>query len=43
VRIDHLFVSAGLEVTHVEVAGDELARVASDHRPLIADVRLPNV
>jgi endonuclease/exonuclease/phosphatase family metal-dependent hydrolase len=41
VRIDHLFVSRDLEVSHVEVAGDELARVASDHRPLVVDVRLP--
>jgi endonuclease/exonuclease/phosphatase family metal-dependent hydrolase len=38
-RIDHVFVDPHLEVTHVEVPDDEWARVASDHRPLVVDVR----
>lgn len=37
-RIDHIFVSDGIDVKSVQVARDGLARVASDHLPLIADV-----
>lgn len=40
VRIDHIFTSPGLEVTGIEVPGSELARSASDHLPLIAEIRL---
>jgi endonuclease/exonuclease/phosphatase family metal-dependent hydrolase len=40
-RIDHVFADPGLEVLHVEVPGDDLARVASDHLPLVVDLRLP--
>lgn len=39
-RIDHVFVDAGFEVTGIEVPDPELARVASDHLPLIVEVRL---
>ena len=39
-RIDHIFISPGLEVTGIEVPNSELARVASDHLPLLAEVRL---
>ena len=39
-RIDHIFVSQGLEVTRIEVPGSELARVASDHLPLVAELRI---
>ena len=38
---DHVFADPALEVLHVEVPGDELARVASDHLPLVVDLRLP--
>nr|MBF0220934.1 endonuclease/exonuclease/phosphatase family protein [Desulfobulbaceae bacterium] len=38
-RIDHIFTSSGLEVTSIEVPGSELARSASDHLPLIAEIR----
>jgi endonuclease/exonuclease/phosphatase family metal-dependent hydrolase len=38
-RIDHIFTSPGLEVTGIEVPGSELARSASDHLPLIAEIR----
>ncbi len=41
IRIDHIFVSPGLEVAGVEVPAWELARVASDHLPLVAEIRLP--
>jgi endonuclease/exonuclease/phosphatase family metal-dependent hydrolase len=39
VRLDHVFVTGGLEVDHVEVGAGALARVASDHRPLSVVVR----
>jgi endonuclease/exonuclease/phosphatase family metal-dependent hydrolase len=39
-RIDHIFTSPELEVTGIEVPGSELARSASDHLPLIAEIRL---
>lgn len=39
-RIDHVFVSAGLNVTGIEVPDSELARVASDHLPLVAELRV---
>jgi len=38
-RIDHVFVSAGVEVSSIEVPDSELARVASDHLPLLAELR----
>jgi endonuclease/exonuclease/phosphatase family metal-dependent hydrolase len=40
VRIDHIFVGAGLSVRSSTVLGDSLARVASDHRPLVAEIEL---
>lgn len=40
-RIDHIFVSAGIEITRIDVPRSELARVASDHLPLVADIRVP--
>jgi endonuclease/exonuclease/phosphatase family metal-dependent hydrolase len=40
-RIDHIFVSASIDVLHAEARRTPLARVASDHLPLIADLRLP--
>jgi endonuclease/exonuclease/phosphatase family metal-dependent hydrolase len=42
VRIDHVFISPGLGVSGIEVHGSELARVASDHLPLVAELRLPS-
>ena len=39
-RIDHVFVDAGFEVTGIEVPDSELARLASDHLPLIVEVKL---
>jgi endonuclease/exonuclease/phosphatase family metal-dependent hydrolase len=39
-RIDHVFVSEGIRVANVEAIRTPLARVASDHVPLVADLRL---
>jgi len=38
--LDHILVSSQLDVVRIEVADSFLARVASDHRPLIADIRI---
>ncbi len=40
-RIDHIFVDPDIEVTNVEVPRTNLTRVASDHLPLIVDLRIP--
>lgn len=37
-RIDHVFVSHGIQVVNVEIVDTELARVASDHLPLVVDM-----
>lgn len=42
-RIDHIFISPGLEVSNIEIPGSELARVASDHLPLVAELRIAGV
>lgn len=39
-RIDHIYVSRQFEVLDVQVADTELSRVASDHRPLLAELKL---
>lgn len=39
-RLDHVFVSAHFVVEDVEVLDSPLIRVASDHRPLVATLRL---
>ncbi len=38
-RIDHFFVSPDIEVTNIEVPTTELDRIASDHLPLIIDLK----
>jgi endonuclease/exonuclease/phosphatase family metal-dependent hydrolase len=40
-RIDHIFVSDDIEVTGASVVRSPLARVASDHLPLVARLRIP--
>ncbi len=40
-RIDHVFVDPAIEVIGIEVPNTELTRVASDHLPLIVEVRIP--
>ena len=37
-RLDHLFTGPGIEVRRCEVARSPLARVASDHLPLVAEL-----
>ena len=39
-RIDHIFVDRHIAVDHIEVPNTTLTRLASDHLPLIADLRL---
>jgi endonuclease/exonuclease/phosphatase family metal-dependent hydrolase len=41
-RIDYLFVTQEIAVEHVVVPTGEHARRASDHRPLVAEVTLPD-
>jgi len=40
-RIDHVFIHPGIRVTGITVPCSELAKVASDHLPLIADLTIP--
>jgi endonuclease/exonuclease/phosphatase family metal-dependent hydrolase len=40
IRIDHVFISTGIEVLSLEVPSTPLTRIVSDHLPLIADLRL---
>ena len=40
-RIDHVFVDPAITVSAVAVDNDPVARVASDHLPLIVDLQLP--
>ncbi|GJD77803.1 endonuclease [Methylobacterium gregans] len=42
-RIDHVFVSAGIGVARMEPVGEGLARIASDHRPLRVEILLDPV
>jgi endonuclease/exonuclease/phosphatase family metal-dependent hydrolase len=39
-RLDHIYCSRGIRVLDCRVPGDELARVASDHRPVIASLEV---
>ncbi|WP_240224766.1 endonuclease/exonuclease/phosphatase family protein [Rheinheimera hassiensis] len=40
-RIDHIFVSQAVAVTAITIPGSQLAKVASDHLPLLAQLRIP--
>jgi endonuclease/exonuclease/phosphatase family metal-dependent hydrolase len=40
-RIDYVFVSHGIQVDRVETIRTEETRIASDHLPLVADLRIP--
>jgi endonuclease/exonuclease/phosphatase family metal-dependent hydrolase len=40
-HLDHIYLSGGLEVEHVELPRTRLTLIASDHLPLVAEVRLP--
>ena len=39
-RIDHVFISQGIEVVAFEVPRTELTKLASDHMPLVVDLVL---
>ena len=39
-RIDHIFVNQAVEVAAIDIPKHSLARVASDHLPLVADLRI---
>lgn len=39
-RIDHVFVSAGIEVVNIKVSKTAMDKVASDHLPLIVDLKI---
>ncbi|MBF0386165.1 MAG: endonuclease/exonuclease/phosphatase family protein, partial [Candidatus Omnitrophica bacterium] len=39
-RIDHVFVGPEIEVTQVEVSKTDLDKIASDHLPLVVDIRI---
>ena len=41
-RIDHIFVNADIEVVAARVPGSDLNKIASDHLPLIIDIKLKN-
>ena len=41
-RIDHIFIDPSIEVMEIEVPTAELSRLASDHLPLIVEMRIPN-
>lgn len=41
-RIDHVFVDPRLSPVRAAVPGDPASRVASDHRPLVVDLALPD-
>ncbi len=40
VQIDHIFVSAHFAVEDIATVRNDLSRVASDHLPLVASLRL---
>jgi endonuclease/exonuclease/phosphatase family metal-dependent hydrolase len=39
-RIDHVFVEDDTEITHIDIPSTNLTRVASDHLPLIVEIRI---
>jgi len=41
-HLDHIYVAGGLKVEKVSLPRTKLTLVASDHLPLVADVRMPD-
>jgi endonuclease/exonuclease/phosphatase family metal-dependent hydrolase len=39
-RIDHIFVSPSIEIRNVHAPDGDLVKVASDHLPLVADLKV---
>lgn len=42
VRIDHIFIGPELEVSAIDIPATEMARLASDHLPLVAELIVPD-
>ncbi len=42
IRLDHIFISGGLEAVTMTTIDSQLARTASDHLPLVAEIRVPD-
>ena len=42
-RIDHVFIDSSIEVIGIEVPNTELTKIASDHLPLIVEIRIPRL
>ena len=40
-RIDYIFIDPALDAVAIHIPTTELVRVASDHLPLIAELRFP--
>ncbi|MFP3874953.1 MAG: endonuclease/exonuclease/phosphatase family protein, partial [Thiohalophilus sp.] len=40
-RLDHVFVTTDIRVNGIDIPGSELTRVASDHLPLLVELRIP--
>jgi endonuclease/exonuclease/phosphatase family metal-dependent hydrolase len=40
--VDHVFVSPEIEATNVEVSRTDMDKIASDHLPLIVDLKIPS-
>ena len=40
VHLDHIYYDGPLEIVHIELPRSRLSLVASDHLPLVADIRL---
>jgi endonuclease/exonuclease/phosphatase family metal-dependent hydrolase len=38
--LDHIFMSTNIKVVRAEICDSYLARLASDHRPLIAEIKI---
>ncbi|MFI4910672.1 MAG: endonuclease/exonuclease/phosphatase family protein [Sedimentisphaeraceae bacterium JB056] len=43
VKIDHIFYDGPIELTDCRIADTDWARIASDHRPLVATFDMPNL
>jgi endonuclease/exonuclease/phosphatase family metal-dependent hydrolase len=39
-HLDHIYYAGKVEILHIELPRTRLAKVASDHLPLVADVRI---
>jgi endonuclease/exonuclease/phosphatase family metal-dependent hydrolase len=42
-RLDHIFLSSGFEIVHIDVPRTALTLVASDHLPVVADLSFSSI